>query len=198
MNEFHGKWVVHKDLAHRATLEADKHALAARRTSKNLDVLDDAVKNPLTLAHPLEVVQLKAALLAENDVQRSHHKQLALEFLVDLRARRVVHVRVGRVRNGRLPVRSGRESTWIGGLPLARAHTLAPTTPATPQLIDDDSRGQLYRKSILVDRDLLDVVAAADADLFVCDQMLHDHVGHVVPVGISVAEEPMDSGKLEL
>ena len=60
MNEFHGKWVVHKDLAHRATLEADKHALAARRTSPNLDVLDDAVKDPFTF-RSLEIKQLAGA-----------------------------------------------------------------------------------------------------------------------------------------
>ena len=52
--------------------------------------------------------------------------------------------------------------------------------------IDDDLAIELHGESILVDGDLLDVVSAPDLHSGLSNQVLDDHIGHKLSVGVSL------------
>ena len=64
--------------------------------------------------------------------------------------------------------------------------------------IDDDLLGELYGKSVLIDSDLLDVVAASNLDTSFSHQMLDDNIGHELSVSVTVLVESVNSEKLNV
>ena len=69
---------------------------------------------------------------------------------------------------------------------------------AISELIDDNLARELYCELILVDSNLLHIVLALDADLLLSDEVLDDHISHLVTVGVAVSIEAMDSAEDEL
>lgn len=64
--------------------------------------------------------------------------------------------------------------------------------------VNDDLLGKLDSKSVLVNSDLLDVVAAADLDTGLSHQMLDDHVGHQLAVRVTVLIEAMHCQEFDI
>lgn len=122
--------IVDEDLEHAAVLEANEDSLSLRRSTDSLHVSDVRVEHPLALEGSVERQKLDFLLENEHKMLRDHEKQVAINLLIDLLIRLVLHV--------------------VGVL--AR-HT-----------VYDDLFRELDGETVLVDGDLLDVVAAPDLD----------------------------------
>lgn len=64
--------------------------------------------------------------------------------------------------------------------------------------IYDDLFRELDSKTVLVDGDLLDIVAAPDLDSSLSHQVLNDHVGHQLSVSVTVLVEAVDSHEFDV
>ena len=64
--------------------------------------------------------------------------------------------------------------------------------------VDDDLLGELYGKSVLIDSNLLDVVAASNLDTSFSHQMLDDNICHELSVSVTVLIEPVNCEELNV
>ena len=69
---------------------------------------------------------------------------------------------------------------------------------ARVQLIDDNPFWELDGQPVFVNGDLLDQIPTFDPDFLIREQVLDDHVGHVLPVGIALPVEAMDGAEYQL
>ena len=66
------------------------------------------------------------------------------------------------------------------------------------EFIDDDPLCQLDGQPVLVDCDLLHQIAALDPHFLLSQQVLYDHVGHVLSVSVALSVKSMDRAEDQL
>ena len=91
-HEWHREGVVDEDFDDRAVRAADYQALATRRATDGLNLLDRRVEHPLALAHTCEGEELQLGIDAEQKVLGGDNEQVAIDLQVETLGRPVLEL----------------------------------------------------------------------------------------------------------
>ena len=159
-----GEGIIDENTDNDSIFHAHKERLFLGRARHHLDVCDLVLENPFSHKNASECQQLDLLFKDKHKILGRDEQVGAVDALVDLLVRLVLHV------------------IRVVGL----------------NRVDDDLLGKLNRQTILVDRNLLDVVTAPDLDTSLRHQVLNDNISHQLAISIPFLIQSVHLVKVDL